>query len=65
MSSIKETLSKIVSDAFVANGYDAKYGEVAVSQRRELADYQCNGALAAKKAYGKNPREIGQEVLDT
>ncbi len=62
MSSLKEQLSQLTADAFVACGYDAKYGNVAVSQRRELADYQCNGALQAAKPYKKKPRDIAQEV---
>lgn len=64
MSSIKQQLSDIVAAGFVAGGFDAKYGSVAVSNKRELADYQCNGALAAAKPYKKNPREIGQTVGD-
>ena len=64
MSSIKQKLSDIVAAGFEAGGFDAKYGSVAVSNKRELADYQCNGALAAAKPYKKNPREIGQSVAD-
>lgn len=61
--SLKKTLSSIVADAFEAAGYDGKYGEVVVSQRRDLADYQCNGALPAAKPYKKNPRQIAEDVV--
>lgn len=63
MTSLKQTLTDIVAEAFEACGIDKKYGSVEVSTRRELADYQCNGALAAAKPYKKNPRQIGQDVM--
>ena len=50
-------------EAFSAAGVDGSWGEVVVSQRPELADYQCNGALGAAKAVGRNPRELAQEVV--
>ena len=64
MSSLKQKLASITADAFVACGYEPHYGVVIVSQRRELADYQCNGALQAAKPYKKKPRDIAQEVMD-
>lgn len=54
----------MVADAFTAAGYDRKYGEISVSTRKDLADYQGNGALAAAKPYKKNPREIAAAVVD-
>jgi arginyl-tRNA synthetase len=62
--SILTELSEIFGAAFVAVGLDASDGEVAVSQRPELAQFQCNGALGAAKRAGKNPRELAQEVID-
>lgn len=64
MTSLKQTLTDIVAEAFEACGIDKKYGSVEVSTRRELADYQCNGALAAAKPYKLNPRQIGQDVME-
>ena len=64
MTSLKQNLTNIVAAAFEACGIDKKYGAVEVSTRRELADYQCNGALAAAKPYKKNPRQIGQDVME-
>jgi arginyl-tRNA synthetase len=62
--SILTELSDTFGAAFVAVGLDASDGEVAVSQRPELAQFQCNGALGAAKRAGKNPRELAQEVID-
>ncbi len=60
--SLQQQLSEIVGDAFESEGVDRSFGEVVVSQRPELADYQCNGALAAAKGAGRNPREIAESV---
>ncbi len=61
--SLQQRLTDLFSRAFEAEGIDASYGAVAVSQRPELADYQCNGALAAARVAGRNPREIAEAVL--
>ncbi len=63
--SILTDLSDLVGDAFAQSGLDRGLGEVVVSQRPELADYQCNGALAAAKAAGRNPRELADEIAST
>jgi arginyl-tRNA synthetase len=60
--SLQQQLTSIVSAAFVEEGVGAEFGEVVVSQRPELADYQCNGALGAAKATDRNPREIAESV---
>ncbi len=64
MPSLKAQLTTIVSDAFAAGGYARPYGEVTLSNRPDLAQFQCNGALAAAKHYGKQPRQIGEEVAN-
>ena len=61
--SLQSMLSGVFEEAFVARGADASFGEVVVSQRPELADYQCNGALGAGNALGRNPREIAEAVV--
>ena len=63
LKSLTETLTALLGDAFEAGGYDRLYGEVVRSNRPDLGDFQCNGALPAAKAYGKNPRQIAQEVV--
>lgn len=57
-------LSAVVGDAFTAMGLDAALGAVRRSDRPDLGDYQCNGALAAAKQQGKNPREIADAVVE-
>lgn len=61
---LREFLSGLVGDAFEGAGYDRGYGEVVRSNRPDLGDFQCNGALPAAKVYGKNPRQIAQEVVE-
>ncbi len=60
--SLQQQLTEILGDAFEAEGMGREFGEVVVSQRPELADYQCNGALAAAKSVGRQPREIAEAV---
>jgi arginyl-tRNA synthetase len=64
MSDLRATLSEVVSAAFAASGLPAEHGRVGVSDRPDLADFQCNGALAAAKAARRNPREIATEVAE-
>ncbi len=57
-------LSDIFGAAFTAQGLDASLGEVVVSARPDLGQFQCNGALPAAKQAGRNPREIAQVIVD-
>ncbi len=63
MLTLKQKLSEIVSAAFSSCGYDESYGGVTVSNREDLCQFQCNGALAAAKFYRKNPVAIAQEIV--
>ncbi|WP_343209721.1 arginine--tRNA ligase [Anaerolentibacter hominis] len=63
MKKIIDLLQKEVTNAFTAKGYDARYGAVTLSNRPDLCQYQCNGALAAAKEYKKAPIMIAQDVL--
>jgi len=63
MTDLKGALSQAVSSVFEGLGLDASLGRVGVSDRPDLADFQCNGALAAAKAARRNPREIAAEVI--
>ncbi len=65
MPSLRKQLSQAFQTAFIQAGLDPKYGDVSVSDRPDLAQFQCNGALAAAKAQKKNPREVAQKILDT
>ncbi len=63
---MKKFLSVItdeVTKAFVECGYDAKYAKVTLSNRPDLCEYQCNGAMAASKEYKKAPFMIADDVV--
>ncbi|MDE1987214.1 MAG: arginine--tRNA ligase [Alphaproteobacteria bacterium] len=64
MTSLAAELSAVVSAAFAAEGLSAKFGQVQASDRPDLAQFQCNGALAAAKEAKANPRQIAQKVAD-
>ena len=56
-------LGGAVGSAFAGLGLSPELGRVTASDRPDLADFQCNGALAAAKAARRNPREIAAEVV--
>lgn len=62
MASLAKELSAAAGAAFDAMGLEARFGEVRRSDKPDLADFQCNGAMAAAKAAAKNPREIAGEI---
>ena len=62
MSDLKTVLGEVVEAAFAAEGVPAELARVTASDRPDLADFQSNGALAAAKRVGKNPREIATAV---
>lgn len=62
---ILQELTKIVSDAFTQCGYDGNLGEVSVSNRLDLCQFQCNGALAGAKLYKKPPFVIAEEIAES
>lgn len=64
MDSLTEKLSNLVGQAFAACDLPADLGRVTFSDRADLAQFQCNGALVAAKQAKKNPREVAQAVLD-
>ena len=65
MTSLTAQLSAIAAEAFQAQGLDPAFGQVIVSGRPDLAQFQCNGALAAAKAAKQNPRAIAEKVAET
>ncbi len=62
MASLGRELSAAAGAAFEAVGLEARFGEVRRSDKPDLADFQCNGAMAAAKAAGRNPRDIAAGV---
>ena len=63
MQKIQNILTEKLEAAFVLAGYDGKYGFVRLSDRPDLCEFQCNGALSAAKQYHKAPFMIADEVL--
>lgn len=63
MKKLMELMAEEISSAFEKAGYDPSYGRVTVSNRPDLCEYQCNGAMAAAKAYKKAPFMIADEVV--
>lgn len=57
-----DELSAAVGEAFAAAGLDAQLGRVRTADRPDLAQFQCNGALAAAKAAKQNPRALAERI---
>lgn len=64
MKKILDLIEQELIDAFVNCGYSEKYARVTLSNRPDLCEYQCNGALAAAKEYKKAPIMIANEVIE-
>lgn len=60
--SLENTLNQKLVAAFAALNLDTKFAFVKVSDRPDLSDFQCNGALALAKSEHKNPREIAANI---
>ncbi len=63
MEKILDVVSKEMRQAFLTAGYDGELGKVTVSNRPDLCEYQCNGAMAGAKQYKKAPIMIAQDVV--
>lgn len=61
--SLENIINQKMSAAFKTLGLDEKYAFVKVSDRPDLSDFQCNGALALAKSERKNPREIATRIM--
>ena len=64
MEKILDIITARMQQAFAAAGYDASFGRVTVSNRPDLCEYQCNGALAAAKQYKCAPIMIAKAVAE-
>ena len=62
MKKILDLITAEVTKAFTSCGYHEKYGKVTLSNRPDLCEYQCNGAMAAAKEYKKAPFLIADEI---
>lgn len=63
MKRISDFIAEELAAAFEAAGYDRSYAKVTLSNRPDLCEYQCNGAMAGAKAYHKAPIMIAQDVV--
>lgn len=63
MKKLTDYMAEELSAAFEKAGYDPSYGKVGISNRPDLCEYQCNGAMAGAKAYKKAPFMIADEVV--
>ena len=63
MRKLIDLITDKVSEAFEKAGYDASYGKVNDSNRPDLCEYQCNGAMAGAKRYHKAPIMIANDVV--
>ena len=64
MKKILDCIAEAMKPAFTACGYDDGYARVTLSNRPDLCEYQCNGAMAAAKTYKKKPIDIAAEVTE-
>ena len=64
MEKILDIITEKMQQAFEAAGYDPAYGRVTVSNRPDLCEYQCNGALSAAKQYKCAPIQIAKAVVE-
>ena len=64
MKKILDLITEEVTKAFVQAGYEEKYGKVTISNRPDLCEFQCNGAMAAAKQYHKAPFMIADAVAE-
>ena len=65
MEKFLDLISEEMKAAFEAAGYDRELGKVTLSNRPDLCEYQCNGAMAGAKSYKKAPIMIAQAVAQT
>lgn len=63
METLLELITIEMKKAFQKAGYDEAYAKVTLSNRPDLCEYQCNGAMAAAKAYKKAPIMIANDVV--
>lgn len=64
MQKIIDLITEEIKKGFVSCGYDEKFGMVSISNRPDLCQYQCNGALAAAKEYKCAPIQIANKVVE-
>ena len=64
MKKLIDRIQEELVKAFTAAEMDPSYARVSVSNRPDLCEYQCNGAMAAAKAYHKAPIQLAEAVVE-
>ena len=64
MKKVLELITEEFKKAFEEKGYDESLAIVGVSNRPDLCEFQCNGAMAGAKKYGKAPIAIAEDIVD-
>lgn len=64
MKKLAVYIEEVLKEAFKACEYDENFAKVTVSNRPDLCEYQCNGAMAAAKTYRKAPIMIAGNVVE-
>lgn len=64
MKKILDLIAAEMKTAFTESGYEESYAKITLSNRPDLCEYQCNGAMAAAKVYKKKPIDIAGEVVE-
>lgn len=64
MKKFIDLITQTMEKAFEQSGYDTKYAKVTLSNRPDLCEYQCNGAMAAAKEYKKAPIAIAGDIVE-
>lgn len=63
MTSLSQKLTEVVGDSFAVQGLDRALGVVRIADRPDLAQFQCNGAMAVAKIAGKKPRDVAEAIV--
>ena len=63
-SSLEKIINAKLEKCFKSLGMDTRFAVIKVSDRPDLSDFQCNGALALAKSQHKNPREIAEQIVN-
>ena len=64
MKLLLDLISQQLAEGFEKAGFDASFAKAALSNRPDLCEYQCNGAMPAAKVYHKAPIQIAQAVCE-
>ena len=62
--SLENLINQKIQKAFEQLSLDTSFASVKNSDRPDLSDFQCNGALALAKQLKRNPREIGTQIAE-